>query len=116
MGIVALNCDHFDGIAVVAVGGDLEGDRIAAAMAAVQDSIEHKNAIDIVFDLAGCSFVTSEALEMLLAAKNRCEEMLGRFALAACDEGVEKILEITRLRNRFDIAGTVEDAMRRMRA
>lgn len=101
---------------MVAVGADLEGDRISAAMAAVHESIDQKGAIDIVFDLAGCTFVSSEGLEMLLGSKSRCEEMLGRFALAACDEGVEKILEITRLRNRFDVAGTVEDAMRRMRA
>ena len=112
---MALTCEQFDGITVVTPDGDLDGDRVAATVTVVSDSIDNRGAVDLILDLTGCTFVTSEALEMLLAAKTRCEQMMGRFALAACDEGVQKILEITRLRNRFDVAPTVEEAMRRMR-
>lgn len=108
--------DEFDGVGVLTIGTDMESDQASAAMTAVHASIEDKGVVDLVVDLTGCSFINSEGLEMLLDAKRRCEESFGRFGLAACDEGVMKILDITRLRSRFEVSGTVEDAMRRMRA
>jgi anti-anti-sigma factor len=113
---VPIQCDEYDRVAVLSVEGDFDGEQLGAAREAVRAMLDDRQVIDFVADLSRCPFVSSEGLELLLWLKRRAEEMLGRVKLAACDENVMKILEMTRLRSRFECIPSVEAAVRQMRA
>jgi anti-anti-sigma factor len=110
-----VQCDEYDGVAVLGVEGDFDGEQVAAARDKVRTMLDEKQVVDFVVDLSHCPFVSSEGLEFLLWMKRRVEEMLGRVKLSACDDNVLKILEMTRLRSRFECIAGVETAVRQMR-
>lgn len=110
-----VQCDEYDGVAVLTVEGDFDTEQVAAAREKVRSMLDEKQVVDLVADLSRCPFVSSEALEFLLWMKRRAEEMLGRVKLAGCDDNVLKIMEMTRLRSRFECIAGVEAAVRQMR-
>lgn len=111
-----IQCDEYDRVAVLTVEGDLEGGQVAQAREAVRSMIDDRHVVDVVVDLARCPFVSGEGLELFLWVKRRAEELFGRVKLAGCDDTVLKILEMTRLRSRFECVHEVEAAVRQMRA
>ena len=111
-----VRCDEFDGVAVLKVEGDLDEEQATLARTAARRMIDHMHVVDFVVDLGGCPFVSSDGLELLLWLKGTCEEAMGRVSLACCDENVLKVLEMTRLRSRFEHVSDLEEAVRRMRA
>ena len=110
-----IQCDEYDRVAVLKIEGDFDGEQLAAAREAVRKMLDDRQVIDFVADLTRCQFLSSEGLELLLWLKRRVEEMLGRVKLAGCDDSVLKILEMTRLRSRFECIPGVEAAVRQMR-
>jgi anti-anti-sigma factor len=57
---------------------------------------------DVVLNLEQVPFIDSAALEYLLELQQRLLERQGQVKLAAMDENVAKILEITRLESSFE--------------
>jgi anti-anti-sigma factor len=112
---VPIQCDEYDRVAVLSVEGDFDGDLLGMAREAVRSMLDERQVVDFVADLSRCPFISSEGLELLLWLKRRAEEMLGRVKLAGCDDSVLKILEMTRLRSRFECIPDVEAAVRQMR-
>jgi anti-anti-sigma factor len=112
---MSIRCEDHDGVCVATVGGDLSGESAAALLKAVGERIEQRQIVDFVIDFESSGFADSAGLEAMLAAKNRCEELLGQLKLANLDENMRKILEITRLEHRFDAAETLIEALRGMR-
>jgi len=112
---VPIQCDEYDRVAVLKIEGDFDGEQLPAAREAVAKMLEERQVIDFVADLTRCQFLSSEGLELLLWLKRRVEEMLGRVKLAGCDDNILKILEMTRLRSRFECIPGVEAAVRQMR-
>lgn len=110
-----IQCDEYDRVAVLSVEGDFAAEQVVAAREAVRRMLDERQVVDFVADLARCPFLSSEALELLLWLKRRAEESLGRVKLAGCDDTVLKILEMTRLRSRFECIPGVEAAVRQMR-
>ncbi len=82
---------------------------------AAEDLIDHRQIVDFVIDLEKSSFIDSEGLEALLWIKRKCEDLFGQLKLAAADENVKKILEITRLSHCFESANDVPTALKTMR-
>ena len=105
----------YDGVGVVGVEGELADEAAAEAREAVRDHLERRQVRDVVLDLTHCTAVASAGLEALLWAKLRCEEYGGRLKLAGCDEFLLKVLEMTRLRHRFECGDTLESALKSMR-
>ena len=112
---MAVLCEEYDRVAVLTVEGDFDASQVAAAREAIRGMLDDRQVVDFVADLTRCPFVSSEALELLLWLKRRAEEMLGRVSLAGCDDTVLKILEMTRLRSRFECLPAVEAAVRQLR-
>ena len=103
-------------MAVLSVEGSLEGEQVATARNSVRLMIEDRHVVDVVVDLSRCPFINSEGLELFLWLKRRAEELFGRVKLAGCDDTLRKILEMTRLRSRFECVQDLESAVRQMRA
>ncbi len=110
-----IQCDEYDRVAVLTIEGDFDGDQLPIAREAVRQMLDDRQVVDFVADLSKCPFVSSEGLELLLWLKRRAEELLGRVKLSGCDDSILKILEMTRLRSRFECIGSVEAAVRQMR-
>lgn len=70
---------------------------------------------DFVLDLSQTEFIDSKGLETLLWLQEEAMAQLGQVRLAACQETVTKILEITRLSKRFETHETIEAAIRSLR-
>jgi anti-anti-sigma factor len=107
--------DEYDGICVLGVNGELTGENVTAARKVAEEYIERRQICDFVVDLEKTGFIDSEGLEMLLWIRRRCEDLFGQFKLAAADEHVKKILEVTRLARRFEAVPDVATALKTMR-
>ena len=113
---MAVNTEIYDGIALISVDGDLADEQATRLRKAVADTIESRHLAEFVIDLSACVGVDSEGLESLLFAKSRCDALYGRLRLALSDPNVLAILDITRLRPRFDCSDTPEAAMKSLRS
>ena len=113
---MSVKSESYDGVAVISVEGDLSEADAAAAREAAQQAIDGRRLRDVVFDLSACGSLDSDGLEALLFVKGRCEQRYGRLKLAGCDAAVLTILEMTRLRQRFECCDTAEQALKLMRA
>jgi anti-anti-sigma factor len=112
---MAIKLDEYDGICVLTVTGDFSGEDVGTARKTAEETIGKRQVSDFVVDLEKTQFIDSEGLEVLLWMKRRCEDLFGQFKLAAADDGVKKILEVTRLGRRFEIAVDVPTALKTMR-
>ena len=107
--------EEYDGVCVVSISGDFAGEEVSTARKAAAEFLENQQLGDCVVDLERTPFVDSDGLEMLLWLKRRCEGLSGQFKLASVDENVRKILELTRLGRKFEIASDVPMALKMMR-
>lgn len=110
-----IECQDYNQVCVLSVKGDLAGEEVAAARAAVEEAIDKRQIIDVVIDLQKSGFIDSEGLEAILWMKQRCEELFGQVKLARLDEHCRKILEITRLDHRLECHADLESALKTMR-
>jgi anti-anti-sigma factor len=99
----------------MSIDGDLAGEAIAQARAMFEERVEVRHILDFVLDFEKAGFIDSEGLELLLLMKERCEEMFGHVKLANLDENLKKILEMTRLGQRFECHADLAMALKTMR-
>src|SRR5689334_19256911 len=111
---MALKCDEYHGVCVLAVDGDFAGETTAALRRAAEERLSQRLASDFVVDLDRASFIDSEALETLLWLRSRCDDGAGRLKLAALSEHARKVLEITRLDHRFECTPDLGTALKQM--
>jgi anti-sigma B factor antagonist len=69
----------------------------------------------VIIDMTDVEFIDSTGLSVLLNALRRVTRQQGRMALVVSNPTVLRLFEITRLDSTFDIAGTREDAIARVR-
>ena len=112
---MTIKCDEYNGICVLSIDGDFSGEAGAAVRRCAVERMEQRQAANFIVDLEKSGFVDSSALEALLWLKRRCDELSGRVRIAGADENCRKILEITRLAQRFDCHQNVESALKAMR-
>ncbi len=112
---MAIKCEEYNKVCVIAPAGDFTGENAALARKAVEQQIGEKQIVNFVVDFEKSGFVDSEALETLLWVKRKAEELLGQVKLANLDENVRKILEITRLEHRFEAQADLAAALKTMR-
>ena len=106
--------DEYDGVCVLSAEGEFMEEDVEQVKAEVEEMFG-RDVVDFVFDLGKCPFVDSAALESLTWMQDRCDQLFGRLSLADLTENVEKILTLTRLRPRFEVAGDVDTAIKRLR-
>ena|ERR1041384_8070470 len=112
---MGIRCDQYNRVCVLTVDGDLVADNIQQCRRIVEEQIEQHQIGDFVLDLERCPFIDSDGLEMLVWLKQRSEELFGQFKLAHADENCRKILEMTRLAQRFESHDDLAAALKMMR-
>lgn len=112
---MAIKVDEYNQICVLAVEGDFSGEQIEPARKAFDEQMVAKQIVDFVVDMEKAPFIDSEGLELLLSMKSRCEDAFGQLKLAHLDDNVRKILELTRLEQRFECHPTLPAALKNMR-
>ena len=70
---------------------------------------------EFVIDLEKVPFIDSAAMEALLELHDQAAERAGAVRLAACDENVSKILEMTRLNQQFETFPDLIEAVKSFR-
>jgi anti-anti-sigma factor len=112
---VSVKCEEYNHVCVLTIDGDFAGDEVASARASAENLIENRQIVQFVVDFEKSGFVDSEGLEALLWLKRQCEDRFGQLKLAALDENLKKILEITRLEPRFECHADLTSALKTMR-
>ena len=112
---MAIKCEEYNQVCVIAPAGDFAGENSAQARKAVETHIDTKQIVNFVIDFEKADFIDSEGLETLLWLKRRCEDLFGQCKLVNLDENCRKILEITRLEHRFECHGDLAGALKTMR-
>ena len=111
-----ISCEDYDGIAVLTVAGEFADEQTTQARQHIERMLDKGSVRSFVVDFSGCPFIASDGLETLLWIKTRCEQLYGRVQLANCDQNLQKILEMTRLRRRFEISDDLERTLRLLRS
>lgn len=112
---MAIKCEEYGNICVMALTGDFVGESTQQARKAVDERVEQRQIVDFVVDFEKSSFVDSEGLETLLWMKRRCEDLFGQIKLVHLDENCRKIFEMTRLEHRFECHNDLTAALKTMR-
>jgi anti-anti-sigma factor len=112
---MSVRCDQYNRVCVLGVEGELSGANCQNLRRIAQEQIDNRQLLEFVIDFEKCPFIDSEGLESLLWLKRRCEESFGQVKLANADDNCRKILEITRLRRRFECFEDLTAAVKTMR-
>ncbi|HWP40222.1 MAG TPA: STAS domain-containing protein [Tepidisphaeraceae bacterium] len=110
-----IKCEEYNHVCVMSIEGDLAGEEIDRARKAFDDLVDKRQIVDFVIDFEKSGFIDSEGLELLLSMKRKCEDLFGQVKLAGLDENLRKILEITRLAQRFETHADLTSAVKTMR-
>jgi anti-anti-sigma factor len=112
---MALKCDEYHGVCVLAIDGDFTGDTTASLRRCAEERFAQKPSADFVVDMEKTASMDSDALETLLWLKERCDDGAGRVKLANPSELTRMVLEITRLDHRFECSADVGSALKALR-
>jgi anti-sigma B factor antagonist len=104
--------DDADGVAVVAVHGELDLETAPALKTALVEAIEEQPGRRIVVDLEGLDFIDSIGLGILLGGLKRARGSDGELVLVATGRNVLKVLELTGLVRVFEIHPGRREALR----
>jgi anti-sigma B factor antagonist len=98
------------GTAVVAPTGRLDVAGAPALKDAISDALKNGQS-RVVIDMEGVSFVDSTGLGSVIAALKQVRSSQGELRLAAPNQQVRVVLELTTLDRVFPYYATVEDAL-----
>jgi anti-anti-sigma factor len=110
-----INTQDYEKVCVIGLQGDFSGEDAGAAMTAVNEGISKRQVVDFVLDFQSCTMIDSLGLETMLSIKRKSEELFGRVKLINLDEHCRKILEITRIEQRFECCRDLATALKTMR-
>jgi anti-sigma B factor antagonist len=96
--------------AVVAPTGDL--DLSGASVLEIEiERLEQEPSLQVlVLDLRGLEFIDSSGLRLVVLTDRRAREAGRRFALVPGSETVQRVFEITRMRERLDFVSDPDEA------
>jgi anti-anti-sigma factor len=93
--------ENYGHVTVLSLKGEFTADDVDGFQKNVAELMDH-DARDFVVDMEKVPFIDSAALESLLDLRDKSSDALGMVKLAATDESVAKILEMTRLDQQFE--------------
>jgi len=102
-------------VLVLVLSGDLAGDGIERTRRTLAERFAG-GIRSVIVDCTHLGGADSAGLEFLLFLREECARRGGRFTLVRPDETLELIFRIAGLRDRFETAGTIEEAGRAIRA
>lgn len=98
---MTIECTHAGDLTVLRIEGDLLGPN-AEDLRMIASKCLKEGRRDFMLDLADVRTCDSTGLEALTWLHQRCVESLGLVKLCALTDTMSKILEMTRLRDRFE--------------
>jgi anti-anti-sigma factor len=110
-----VKCEEYNNVCVMSLDGDFSGEQVQTARQNFEAKVDRQHITDFVLDLEKSGFMDSEGLELLLWMKRKCDDLFGQFKLVGLDENLKKILEITRLEQRFECHKDLTSALKTMR-
>jgi anti-sigma B factor antagonist len=99
------------GVTVLAPSGRLDVTGAPALKDAIGEAVKNGQAPRLVIDLEGVSFVDSTGLGSVIAALKMVRSSKGDLRLAAPNQQVRVVLELTTLDRVFPYFATVEEAL-----
>lgn len=106
-----INTQDYNDITVIELQGELDADFTEPIKSTISNTIARHRA-GIVLDMSVVSFMDSQGLELLLWVRDYCNQNKVQLRLAGLDENCEKILEVTRLENKFDHYAELAEAVK----
>src|SRR4051794_34823756 len=101
---MAIRFDQYNDVAVLSPEGDLRGAEAATALREAAGTAPDGGPVaSLVIDFERVRFVDGAGLEALLWSRGRLGNDMAALRLAALDANCRKILEMTRLDDRFDV-------------
>ena len=97
---------------VVHVKGDIDLKSSHELRAAILDLYEKRGQERVVLDLSGVNYIDSSGVASLVEGLQEAKKRSARFILCALNEAPRHVLELTRLIKVFEIAATLEDALK----
>lgn len=101
----------YNDVTVVELQGELDSDAAGIFEKHITDSIA-QDKTNIVIDMSGVQFIDSQGLEVLLWARDYCNQNRRELRIAGLDENCARILEITRLDSEFDLYSELSEAVK----
>lgn len=99
-----------ENVCVLTLDGDLVSDITKEFRTLAQKAI-NEGCHDFVVDFSEANSIDSQGLEGLTWLKRECEEHLGMIKLCGLSRTLQEILDITRLRRRFDQYDSKDEAL-----
>ena len=106
-----LKIQDYNDVTVVELQGELDVDFAELFKNTITEIIARGRA-GIVIDMSAVGFIDSQGLELLLWARDYCNENKREFRLAGLDENCAKILEVTRLESEFERYAELAEAVK----
>ena len=106
-----IKTQDYNDVTVIEMQGELDAESGDQLRNSVTDIIRAKKA-GIVLHMSGVGFIDSQGLEILLWIKDYCHENNCQFRVAGLDENCGKILEITLLKDQFDVYVELAEAVK----
>jgi anti-sigma B factor antagonist len=106
---IATALAYQDGIAVLAVGGDVDLATVPALEAAIDEALVSKPT-GLVIDLSEVGFLASAGLQALVATHNNVSES-AQFAVVANSAATSRPIQLTGLDQIFELYPTVDEAL-----
>ena len=101
----------YDDVTVIELQGELDSEFTELLQNTISNAISKQKG-GIVLDMSNIGFIDSKGLELLLWARDYCNENYSQLRLAGLDENCMKILEVTRLENEFDHYAELSEAVK----
>lgn len=98
--------DDIDGSRLVTVSGEID----LASAPKLEEALVEEPDQTVIADLSDIGFIDSTGLRSLMTARDTISEKGGRLMLVFDEGPVERILELTRLTDRFEIFASTESA------
>lgn len=102
------------GVWLVKLSGSLGADEDADALIGAVTELLETRGSRLVLDLAGVPFMNSDAVGALVRVTAHANTQEGRIILASPSPFVSGVLSVTKLDKFFEIAPTVDEAVKRL--
>ena len=97
---------------VVHVEGDIDLKSSPELRSAILDLYENRGQERVILNLAGVNYIDSSGVASLVEGLQEAKRRNARFILTGLNESPRHVLELTRLTKVFEIANTVEEALK----
>ena len=95
---------------LISIDGEIDLYNARQLKEKVTQAAEHSESPNMIMDLKGVDYIDSTGLGILIGIKRRAAEKGGKLVLVLRSDRINKLFEITGLKNIFNICNSVEEA------